>query len=399
MTETASSGSSGPKVRSDCMVTYSASDARLAVDVETEGDEASLVSGVLEAAVRLGVDTGRILVQDCGAKPWVAAARFEAAVRMILGDVFPVLPKKGDPVASERSMPRRSRLYAPGNMPRFIEKAAASCADGVILDLEDSVAPDRKAEARILTAYALRETDFGRSEIMVRINQGENALDDLAWIVPQPVQHILLPKVENADQVAELRDQVETLMELCGREPFPWLMPIIESPEGIFNARDIAQAVPEMAALTLGLQDLTAELGVRPTDHGRESFVARSMVVMAARSAGLQPIDTVYADVKDLDGLTRSIGEAKELGFVGKGCIHPDQVEPINRGFLPDRDLLVKAMETVKAMEAAEAEGLGAVALGSKMIDPPVARQARVLVDNAIALGMIGADWRDADQS
>jgi citrate lyase subunit beta/citryl-CoA lyase len=234
---------------------------------------------------------------------------------------------------------------------------------------------------------------------MVRINQGENALDDLAWIVPQPVQHILLPKVENADQVAELRDQVETLMELCGREPFPWLMPIIESPEGIFNARDIAQAVPEMAALTLGLQDLTAELGVRPTDHGRESFVARSMVVMAARSAGLQPIDTVYADVKDLDGLTRSIGEAKELGFVGKGCIHPDQVEPINRGFLPDRDLLVKAMETVKAMEAAEAEGLGAVALGSKMIDPPVARQARVLVDNAIALGMIGADWRDADQS
>jgi citrate lyase subunit beta/citryl-CoA lyase len=367
------------------------------VDVETEGDEASLVSGVLEAAVRLGVETGSIRVQDFGAKPWVAAARFEAAVRMVMGDVFPVLPKKGDPSVSDGSRPRRSRLYAPGNMPRFIEKAAGSGADGVILDLEDSVAPDRKLEARILTAYALREIDFGLSEIMVRINQGENALDDLAWTVPQPVQHILLPKVENADQVAEIRDQVETLMELCGREPFPWLMPIIESPEGIFNARDIAQAVPEMAALTLGLQDLTAELGVRPTDHGRESFVARSMVVMAARSAGLQPIDTVYADVKDMDGLTRSIEEAKELGFVGKGCIHPDQVEPINQGFLPDRDLLAKAMEIVKAMEAAEAEGLGAVALGSKMIDPPVARQARVMVDNAIALGMIGADWRGAD--
>jgi citrate lyase subunit beta/citryl-CoA lyase len=232
---------------------------------------------------------------------------------------------------------------------------------------------------------------------MVRINQGEPALDDLSWIVHQPVQHILIPKVEEADQVAEVRDQVETLMELCGREPFPWLMPIVESPEGIFNSRDIAQAVPEMAALTLGLQDLTAELGVRPTDHGRESFVARSMIVLAARSAGLQPIDTVYADVKNIDGLTASIEEAKELGFVGKGCIHPDQVEPINQGFLPDEKLLEKAMKIVKAMEKAEAEGLGAVALGSKMIDPPVAKQARVLVDNAISLGILDPGWRDRE--
>jgi citrate lyase subunit beta/citryl-CoA lyase len=397
MPETASSGYHGPKVKSDCKVVYSASKEKISVKVDTDGDESSLVSAVLETAVRLNIGTGKVEILDCGAEPWVAAARFEASVRKVLDEDFPILPSRGNHILSAENRPRRSRLYAPGNMPRFIGKAATYGADGVILDLEDSVAPDRKLEARILVSYALREVDFGESEIMVRINQGELALDDLAWIISQPVQHILLPKTENADQVAEVRDQVEKLMELCGRVAFPWLMPIIESPEGVFNARDIAQAVPEMAALTLGLQDLTAELGVRPTDHGRESFVARSLIVLAARSAGLQPIDTVYADVKNVEGLKASIAEAKELGFVGKGCIHPDQVEPINQGFLPNLELLDNAMKIVVAMEKAEAEGLGAVALGSKMIDPPVAKQAQVLVDNAIALGMIESNWRDRE--
>ncbi len=397
MPDTASSGYQGPKVKSDCQVTYSSSKDGISVDVETPNDKSALVSAVLEAAVRLGVDTGKVEIIDCGAEPWVAAARFEASLRKVLEEDFPILPSRGNYTSSGEDRPRRSRLYAPGNMPRFIAKAALSRADGVILDLEDSVAPGRKLEARILVSYALRETDFGSSEVMVRINQGDLALDDLAWIVPQPVQHILLPKVENASQVAEIRDQVEMLMELSDRKEFPWLMPIIESPEGIFNAREIAQAVPEMAALTLGLQDLTAELGVRPTDHGRESFVARSMLVMAARSAHLQPIDTVYPDVKNVAGLEASIEAAKELGYVGKGCIHPDQVEQINQGFLPDRDLLDKAMKIVVAMEKAEAEGLGAVALGSKMIDPPVAKQAQVLVENAIALGMIESNWRDKE--
>ncbi|MBD3278937.1 MAG: citrate lyase ACP, partial [Candidatus Aegiribacteria sp.] len=150
----------------------------------------------------------------------------------------------------------------------------------------------------------------------------------------------------------------------------------------------------EMAALTLGLQDLSAEMGVTPTVEGTESFTARSLVVLAARAAGLQPIDTVYSDVKNEDGLRESVSRARALGFVGKGCIHPRQVPVINKGFLPDDKSLDKAKKIVMAMEEAEKKGLGAVALGSKMIDPPVARQAQVLVDNALKLGLISLDWR-----
>lgn len=390
-------GYSGPKVSSDCLVTYESSGGELELSISTQGDPALLEEAVLSTAARMGVSTGSATIEDCGAAPFVAAARFEAAARLVLGDDLPGLPAAEEVVPSERDRPRRSRLYVPGNRPRFMEKACDSGADGVILDLEDSVSPDRKHEARILVAHALREMDFAGMEVMVRINQGEEAIDDLDWVVPQPVQHILLPKVETADQVTSVRDMVEKVSELCGRTAMVWLMPIIESPLGIFNALDIARAAPEeSAALTLGLQDLSAEMGTTPTPGGWESFTARSLVVLAARAAGLQPIDTVYADVKDQEGLKSSIAGAKALGFVGKGCIHPAQVPLINDGFLPEAGTLERAMQVVLAMEKAQREGLGAVALGSKMIDPPVARQAGVVVDNALRLGLISIDWRTA---
>ncbi len=189
---------------------------------------------------------------------------------------------------------------------------------------------------------------------------------------------------------------VEKISELCDREAGVWLMPIIESPLGVFNALDIARSVPdESAALTLGLQDLSAELGVTPTAEGTESFTARSLIVLAARAAGLQPIDTVYADVKNEEGLRESVRRAKVLGFVGKGCIHPGQVPIINDGFLPGSEALDTARRIVMAMEKAASSGLGAVALGSKMIDPPVAKQAQVVMDNAIRLGLISINWRE----
>lgn len=365
-------GYAGPKVKSDILVEFTQGKNSLVLSGFTPEQE----EAVRATATRLELSSGTLAATDSGAAPWVASARVEAAVRKELGeDLMPLAPW-GNWSSHEKDRPRRSRLYAPGNRPRFIEKAAASGADGIILDLEDSVAPDRKHEARILVAHALGNVDFGESEIMVRINQGYEATDDLSWIVPQPVQHILIPKVESEDEVSAIRDMVEKVMELCGREAFPWLMPIIESPRGILNALSIADSVPEMAALTLGLQDLTAEMGVMPTPEATESFTARSLVVMAARAAGLQPIDTVYADVKNLEGLTKSIHEAKTLGFVGKGCIHPSQVKPVEDGFMPSEEQIEKARKIVAAMKEAEEQGLGAIALGSKMIDPPVAKQA-----------------------
>ena len=369
-------GYSGEKIKSDLMVEYSQGSQSLVLDGFTPEQEKS----VRATADRLEITTGTASAIDCGAAPWVASARFEAAVRKELGDDLLILPPSGNWTVQAKDRPRRSRLYAPGNNPRFIEKAAAAGADGIILDLEDSVSPDRKNEARILVSYALANTDFGDTEVMVRINQGYEATDDLNWIVPQPVQHILVPKVEDAGEVAALRDMIEKVMELCGRDSFPWIMPIIESPRGVLNALSIADSIPEMAALTLGLQDLTAEMGVMPTPRGTESFMARSLIVLAARAAGLQPIDTVYADVKNEEGLKNSIAEAKTLGFVGKGCIHPGQVKAVEEGFMPSPAQIEKARKIVAAMKEAEEKGLGAVALGSKMIDPPVAKQAMAVL-------------------
>ncbi|OPL17746.1 MAG: hypothetical protein AVO35_08780 [Candidatus Aegiribacteria sp. MLS_C] len=399
MFEKASSGYSGPKIKSDCLVTYESSADGLAVAITGEADTGPLEVAVRRTASRMGIDTGRVTVENCGAAPFTAAARFEASARKVLGDAFPLPPAVRTPEPSLRDRPRRSRLYVPGNMPRFIEKALGSGADGIILDLEDSISPDRKQEARIMVAHALATMDFGDMEVMVRINQGDAGREDLEWIVPQPVQHILIPKVEIPEQVIEVSGQIGGIAARCGRDPLIWLMPIIESPLGIFNALDIARSVPgRMAALTLGLQDLSAEMGVVPTTEGTESFTARSLVILAARAGGLQPIDTVYADVKNEEGLRESVSRAGALGFVGKGCIHPDQVPVINEGFLPDRDSVHRARKIVMAMEEATRKGLGAVALGSKMIDPPVARQAQVLVDNAVRLGLISVDWRSEEE-
>ncbi len=396
MPESASSGYFGPKIKSDCRVTYRACEQPITMKFEGTGPFESLEDVLRETAGRLGVSTGEVMVEDCGAPPFAAAARFEASVRKVLGEGLPGLPAGDLKEASPRNRPRRSRLYVPGNRPRFMEKALDSGADGIILDLEDSVSPDRKFEARIMVAHALASLDFGDMEVMVRINQGQLGEDDLQWIVPQPVQHILIPKVEIPDQVISVRRRMNEISGQCGRENGIWLMPIIESPLGIFNALEIAGADPDgMAALTLGLQDLSAEMGVVPTVEGTESFTARSLVVLAARACGLQPIDTVYSDVGNETGLAESVRRAKELGFVGKGCIHPGQVEAINRGFLPDDESVSRARKIVLAMEKASREGLGAVALGSKMIDPPVARQAQTLVDNAVRLGLISIDWRD----
>lgn len=394
MPDRAESGYSGPKVKSDCLVRFERTDTDLFIEAETTGDISVIKDTITSTAARMGVESGIVRITDHGAMPFTIAARFEASVIKVLGDEFNPLPPASAITASAKDRPRRSRLYVPGNRPRFIEKALLSGADGIILDLEDSIAPSRKFEARILVAHALANLDFGDMEVMVRINQGERALDDIAWILPQPVQHILLPKVETGVEVECVRDICQKVMELSGRKTPVWLMSIVESPLGVFNALEIATAVPESCALTLGLQDLSAEMGVVPTIEGTESFTARSLIVLAARAAELQPIDTVYADVKNEEGLMESIRRAKALGFIGKGCIHPMQVPIINDGFLPETVAVEKAMKIVLAMEDAEKRGLGAVALGSKMVDPPVARQSQTLVDNAIKLGVIPENWR-----
>jgi citrate lyase subunit beta/citryl-CoA lyase len=300
--------------------------------------------------------------------------------------LLPQNPKTvSDPV---RERLRRSRLYLPGNDPKLAINAGIHHPDGVILDLEDSVAPPEKDAARILVRNTLRAVDFYGAEPMVRINQLPLGLRDLEAVVPHGVHVVLIPKCESGEQVIAVDAKIAQVREGCGRTDPVFLMPIIESALGAFKALEIATASKNNVALTIGLEDYTADIGTSRTLEGRESFWARSMVVNAARAAGLQPIDTVFSDVDDEEGLRNSVTEAKSLGFEGKGLIHPRQIQPVHDAFAPTIAELEKAQRIVDAFENAQAQGLAVVSLGSKMIDPPVVKRAQFTLKMAQAAGM-----------
>jgi len=399
--QSAQAGRRGPDVRSDCWVNITPAvsggiQLNLKTKVEVMYGEATrrLVREVLTA---LGLTNAQVEMEDTGALPWVQMARLEAAVRRLLGprgstvsavpEYLPeFLPEAG--YGTDRERFRRSRLYLPGNEPKFMLNAGLHQPDGVILDLEDSVAPPAKDEARLLVRNALRSIDFKGAERMVRINQGERGLVDLDFVVPHNVHVILIPKAEDPEQVRQVDAHISRIFRQHSINRTVYLMPIIESALGAIKAYDIATASKNICALTIGLEDYTADLGTQRTNEGRESFWARCQVINAARAAGVQPIDTVFSDITDLEGLKASVLEAKSLGFEGKGCIHPRQIRPIHEAFAPSPTELEKAQKIVAAYREAEEKGLGVVALGSKMIDPPVVKRALRTVRLAEALGV-----------
>jgi len=270
--------------------------------------------------------------------------------------------------------------------------------DGVILDLEDSVAPTEKDAAQLLVRNALRQVNFYGVERMVRINQLPQGLEDLQYIVPHNPHIILIPKCESADQVKQIDDEAQNILKAHKKIGKVFLMPIVESALGAIKAYEIASASPNVVALTIGLEDYTADIGTQRTLEGKESFWARSQVVNAARAAGVQPIDTVFSDVTDMEGLRQSVLEAKSLGFDGKGCIHPRQIQVINDAFAPEEAEISKAKKIVLAFEKAETQGLGVVSLGSKMIDPPVVKRALRTIKLALDTGKLESDWREGGE-
>jgi citrate lyase subunit beta/citryl-CoA lyase len=259
----------------------------------------------------------------------------------------------------------------------------------VILDLEDSVHRGEKDAARILVRNTLRAVDFGSCERMVRINQLPLGLEDLAEVVGESPDLILIPKVEESEQVREVDRMVGEIKARHGIIRPIWIMPILESALGVENAFAVATATENVAALTIGLEDYTADLGVVKTTEGRESQYARSRVVNAARAAGVQAIDSVFSDVADMDGLRRWAEASRAAGFEGMGCIHPGQIRVIHEAFQPSAVEIEKARKVVAAFEEAQSKGLAVVSLGSKMIDPPVVQRALKLVERAKAMGVI----------
>jgi citrate lyase subunit beta/citryl-CoA lyase len=393
-------GNRGEAIRSDCWVglrltSSGGIDLKLNSKVEVlYGD--SIRALIHEMVQFFEIEHASLEVEDSGALPYVLMARLEAAVRRQGQDKGKryLPPWQYDVAPGSRDRFRRSRLYLPGDQPKLLINAAIHKGDGLILDLEDSVAPPHKDAARILVRNALRCMDFMGAERMVRINQLPLGLEDLEEIIPQKPHLILLPKAETPQQLQEVDRKID---ELLAREKETWevfLMPILESGLGIINAYAVATASKRNVALAIGLEDYTADLGVQRTNEGKESFFARSMLVNAARAAKIQAIDTVFSDVDDMEALRASVLEAKALGFDGKGCIHPRQIAVIHQAFAPGEQEIEKAKKIVLAFEEAKKKGLGVVSLGSKMIDAPVVKRARHTIDLALKEGIIPRQWR-----
>jgi citrate lyase subunit beta/citryl-CoA lyase len=389
----AEAGHYGKDVRSDLHVAIEPRDSGgLEITLESRVGlyyGSSILSQTRQVLESLGVKHARISIHDEGALPFVISARIEAASKRAgLGGGQRALPEKitlQEPTTRDRL--RRSRLYLPGSEPKYFINAALHGPDAIILDLEDSVHHPEKDAARILVRNTLRAVDFGGCERMVRINQLPLGLEDLAEIIPEAPDLVLIPKVERPDQIGEADRLMRELKVSNGIDRAIWLMPILESALGIENAFAIATVTRNVCALTIGLEDYTADLGVVKTLEGRESQYARTRVVNAAKAAGVQAIDSVFSDVGDLAGLRQWGESSRALGFEGMGCIHPSQIPVVHEAFAPAQVEVERALKIVTAFEEAQHRGLAVVSLGSKMIDPPVVERARKLVARAKAMG------------
>ena len=388
-------GRRGDDVRSDLHAIVELRDAG-GVEIESSSRVELYYGKAIRDQVRsvlsaLSIEHAHVEIQDQGGLPFVIAARVEGAARDAGATGGDARPERAVPLPppSSRDRLRRSRLYLPGNEPKFMVNASLHGPDGIILDLEDSVHPDHKDAARLLVRNALRCVDFGTAERMVRINQLPLGFEDLVAVVPELPDLLLVPKVEHAEQVREVDGSIERILGRTGDDRPVWLMPILESARGIENASEIASASQRVCALTLGLEDYTADMGVVKTVEGTESMYARMRVVNAAKAAGVQAIDSVFGDVADIDGLRRWAESSRHLGYEGMGCVHPRQIAVLHDAFRPSDDEIERASRVVVAFEDAEARGLGVVSLGSKMIDPPVVERARKLVERARKLGLL----------
>lgn len=400
MIKISSAGNQGPDIRSDCFVALElTSGGGLRIDVQSKvgalfGE--SITTLAKNILTHFGVENARLIIEDRGALDFVLAARIEAVIKACIevddAYLLDLIPQNQYHTARDRY--RRSRLYLPGNSPKLMLNAGIHQPDGIILDLEDSVAPDKKEEARLLVRNALCQVDFYGAERMVRINQLPMGLRDLDFVVPHNVNLILLPKCESADQVQQVDARIAEICARQGMDHPVYLMPIIESALGVVKAYEIASASENVVALAIGLEDYTADLGAPRTQEGRETFYARGALVNAARAAGIQPIDSVFSDVSDMDALREVVLESKALGFDGMGCIHPRQIKVIHEAFAPTQSEIEKAQKIVLAFDEATSLGLGVVSLGSKMIDPPVVKRAQRTIDLAIRSGKLSENWK-----
>ena len=288
---------------------------------------------------------------------------------------------------SQTARPRRSVLYMPGSNARALEKARALAADGLILDLEDAVAPDAKALARDQIAAALQQGGYGGRELVVRINGLETAwgADDLAMAAASRAHAILIPKVERAATVREVERRLNAAR--APKDIAIWCM--METPLGMLRAEEIAASSPRVGCLVMGTSDLAKDLHAAHTRERLPLLTSLGLCLLAARAVGLAILDGVHLDLADDEGFAHACRQGKELGFDGKTLIHPKTIAKANEVFAPSPDEVAWSRRVIAAHAAASREGKGVVLVDGKLIENLHVENARRLVALAEAIAAL----------
>ncbi len=281
---------------------------------------------------------------------------------------------------------RRTMLYIPGNNPAMLQQGGVYGADSLLLDLEDAVAINQKDAARILVRNLIRHIDFYDAEVCVRINHLSTpfGMADLEAIVPLQPHAIRYPKTESSEELLALIGIIEQIED---QHHLPHdqmeIHAMIETALGVQNVFSIAGCSPRVGALTIGGQDLTADMNIVYTPDGAGIDFARKRIVMAAKAWKIDVIDTVFPDLGDEEGLRRETEYAKKIGFTGKAVINPRQIDIIHEVYTPTEEEIRKAYKIVKEFLLNKAAGIGVFAIDGKMIDAPVVARAQYILELA----------------
>jgi citrate lyase subunit beta/citryl-CoA lyase len=287
-------------------------------------------------------------------------------------------------MADAELRPRRSVLYMPGANERALEKAAGLPADALILDLEDAVAPDAKAEARERVCEAATSGRYGAREVTIRINGLGTPWhdDDLRAVAAAGPAAVVVPKVASAGAV----HAIEKGLEAAGAPDHTAIWAMVETPVAMFAAREVAESCERLAVLVMGTNDLAKELRAEHVPGRAPLLTGLGLALLAARAAGKVILDGVYNDIRDPEGFEAECVQGRQMGFDGKTLIHPSQLEPCNRVFAPTAEAVEQAGRIIAAFEEAEAEGRGVVTVDGRMIENLHVEQARRTLALAAAI-------------
>lgn len=289
---------------------------------------------------------------------------------------------------------RRTMMFVPGNNAAMLRDAALYGADSIMFDLEDSVSLNEKDTARTLVHFALQTFDYSNVETVVRINSLDTTGRlDIEAMVTAGVDVIRLPKTETAQDIHDVEEVITEMEEKYGIPVGTTLMmAAIESATGVLNAREIAKASDRLIGIALGAEDYVTNLRTKRYPDGKELFFGRSMILHAAREAGIVAIDTVYSDVNNMEGFAEEVRMIKQLGFDGKSVINPRQIPVVHEIYAPTEEEIQHALEVIAAIKEAGARGSGVISLNGKMVDKPIVERAARVIELAKAANLLSKE-------